>query len=154
MKSFVITLVLLAFQVSAACGQESSSPWWNPLGKSTSSGSDVQQSSFFDKKSSAPSFKLPKMNLNWLPSMGTKKSKGPSTMTKMTRSTKKMWNSTVDFLNPFESPAPQKQQPWYQPQTMKKSSKGGGWDWLWPKEEKFEEPTDVRDFITLPRPKF
>ena len=70
----------------------------------------------------------------------------------MGKSSKKFWNSTVDFLNPFDSEPKPKQQG-YQPQNTKTSTGSGPFGWLW-REEKTETPATVNDFLRQPRPKF
>ncbi len=157
MKTAITTILLLAIPLNMAGAQESSKPWWNPFapssGAASTKSSGVQESSFFDSKPTS-AFKVPQ--LSW-PSFGASKKpkKGPSPMDKMTQSSKRMWNNTVDFLNPFDSPEPQKQQPWYQPQNMKQEqAKESAWKWPWSQPEKAEEPASVGDFLRRPRPQF
>lgn len=156
--SFTICLVLLLLVNVRSFGQDKQ-PWWNPFaGSSTTSSSDagVRESSFFNggsksAKAKESSWTLPKMP--WSADSKPNTRQGPSTFSRMGKSTKKMWNSTVDFINPFDSPKSPTTQG-YQPQYAEKSSSGGGpLGWLW-REEKVESPTTVNDFLRQPRPKF
>jgi hypothetical protein len=152
---------LLILLTRGVAGQEASKPWWNPF--STSSSADagtVRSSSFFDgsmkndsEKETASGksmFSFPKMP--WASEEKPKKSSSTSTLSRMGKSTKKFWNSTVDLLNPFDS-EPQPKQQGYQPQNVKKSSSNGPFGWMWP-EEKTETPATVNDFLRQPRPRF
>ena len=157
MKAAIIPLLfLLALPFDEVRAQEGSKPWWNPLAPSstTSEGnSEVQKSSFFDSKP-APAFKVPQ--LSW-PSFGggKKTQKGPSTFAKMSRTSKNMWNSTVDFLNPFDSPPPPPKKTWLEPQlSNKEKSSESGWKWPWTQEKKSEPPASVSEFLKQPRPQF
>ena len=106
MRTLALIFVLLVSQPTLVHAQESSTPWWKPFpdqpstATASNQGSNVKQSSFFDKKPTTSTFKMPQLpKLNWLPSMGgSQKSKGPSTLGKMSQSTKKMWDDTLDFL--------------------------------------------------------
>ena len=166
----VMTILLLGtLLVAEAQGQETSKPWWNPfattIDSSDGSSSDseaVRSSSFFndpkptaDKPSKKGSFfKMPSM-----PWRGT--SSSGSTLKKMTRSTKNMFSSTVDFMNPFDSsPAPAASNSFrdqgYQPQKSREPivetrSGSGMFGWLW-REEKTETPVSVNDWLKQPNP--
>lgn len=148
---FYILFLLLVSPAYHATAQEEGKSRWNPF-STANDDSEVRQSSFFDGKSedSEPMIKLPKLNF-----FGSKKSKkGPSTLGKMTASSKRMWNSTVDFLNPFDSKAPQPQrQMGYQPQAAEPEKKGM-FNWLWKPSKDPEELSNVNDFLSQPRPRF
>ncbi len=81
---------------------------------------------------------------------------------RMGQSTRRAWNSTTDFLNPFnDAPAdksPQSYQPaeqGYQPQNINKTTKSGSgpFGWMW-REEQTERPASVNEFLRQERPRF
>lgn len=153
--SVLVTVCSLTVGSDLASAQESK-PWWNPF--ASEGDSTVRKSTFFDStaKEAKPSsmFQLPK--LPWTSTTTSKpaKSKSPSVLTRMGSSTKKAWNSTVDFLNPFDTPATtEKKQQGYQPQNVETSSGSGMFGWMW-REEKRETPTTVNDFLRQERPRF
>ncbi|MCA9133019.1 MAG: hypothetical protein KDA45_07680 [Planctomycetales bacterium] len=158
-RSMPLSLLLLAALAQGNLYGQENAAWWNPFTwSSSSSDSGVRSSSYFDSKPAKPSVKksggdaqfgLPKMP--WT-SDGKSKSKSPSTWNRMSQSTKNAWNSTLDFINPFDSPAAPKQQG-YQPQSIKSSKGSGLFGWM-VREEKRETPGTVNDFLRQERPRF
>ena len=77
---------------------------------------------------------------------------------RMGDTTKGIWHSTVDLLNPFDN---QKDPPeksmfdhqGYQPQLERETKKKRGWLSWW-RPETPPEPTSVNEFLSLPRPGF
>jgi hypothetical protein len=133
--------------VSQGSAQEKSGGWWNPFS------GGVQTVS--TPKDSAPKFKMPQLELpTW--SKKAKKQpqkKQPSMVSRVGATSKRWWENTVDFVNPFNDAPPPKQG--YQPQNVtKKSTSGSGmFGWMW-REEVVESPTTVNDFLRQPKPKF
>lgn len=164
-RAFALAL-FLGYQVLSTHGtalhaQEDSKPWWNPFATTSATDTaEVRESSFFKSGGgeTGPLFKLP--NWSWMKPK-TSSSKGPSMLQKMGKTTKQFWGNTVDFINPFDSNSkPQKSQGYqllnsgYQPQKQKMEKAGSGpLGWLW-REQTIESPTNVNDFLRLPRPKF
>ena len=141
------------------------SSWWNPMTwGASSSDPSVRDSTYFNgepekAKSKSAAWSLPK--LSWgaaenKPAATPTQPRGPSMFKKMGRSTRQAWNSTTDFLNPFnDTPAPPVNQG-YQPQKLDKktSSSGGGmFGWLKPTEPA-EKPASVNDWLSQERPRF
>ncbi len=170
----VFGAVLVVCLGSMASGQETK-PWWNPFGKSDAAvqpasatsamPSDVRTSTFFNggsdnatksnSKSWKSMFKMP--SWNWLQGKNKSGRAKESMFAKAGRNTKKFWNSTVDFLNPFDAPAakPTLGNQGYQPQVLNQTQKSGDGPlgWLW-QERTIEKPPTVNEFLRLPRPKF
>lgn len=160
-RGVVLSILLCNCFIACAAGQEAESSWWNPFGGGSSDDSMVRESSFFNEPrkndSTSSMFKLPK--LGW-PSFGTsssKKKSSPSTLSKMGNSTKRMWSSSIDFLNPFDSPPAKTQQGYlpreqgYRPQNIEESSGSGMFGWMW-REEKTETPATINDWLSQPNP--
>jgi hypothetical protein len=135
--------------------------WWNPLSWTAGEDSSVRKSTYFDnsaKKSSSDSaFSIPQ--IPWLttedkPASKARKKTSPSVFSRMGQSTKRAWDNTIDFLNPFDNgpPAAPKQQG-YQPQQVESKSGGGMFGWMW-REEKVESPSTVNEFLRQERPRF
>lgn len=146
-RPFALVCILLV--ANAAHAQDDGGSWWDfsPKEKSTT------QEDFFGRSKpmfSSEMFKLPKMP--WSSSDASKPRKsGPSMLSKMGQSTKRMWNSTVDFMNPFNNgPAPARTHG-YQPQNTQKKSGGGPFGWMW-REETTETPATVNDWLRQPNP--
>lgn len=165
----MIVLFLLVCLVDSAQGQTSSAQWWNPTTWGSQDDS-VRKSSYFSntpkKSTDKPLLSMPQM-----PWSGDKKDKGaeqqvvdpnvattqsssaPSMFNKMSQTTKRTWNNTVDFLNPFEKKPAQPVQQGYQPQNMTKKKGSGMFGWMW-REETTETPTSVNEFLRQERPRF
>lgn len=162
-QKIVVNCVLLAVvlpmasQVARAQEKDAKTSW-NPFklasfekSEPVASSSDVRKSSFFsDAKEDKPLFSMPK--LTWSKQELNPKPKGEGTMSKLGKTSKKWWNNTVSFLNPFDKPKPLPQQG-YQPQNAKAKSGGGAFGWLW-REETIETPTNVNEFLSQERPRF
>ncbi len=134
--------------------------WWKPntwIKTADADDAGVRKSAFFENTSKNTTekslFSMPQMP--WAASeKSSTKPAGQSMLGKMGQSTKNAWNSTVDFMNPFDS-APAAKPQGYQPQNFPKTtSKGSGmFGWLW-REEKTEAPGSVNEFLRQERPKF
>lgn len=172
-RAFLPLFFLVAF-TNQALAQDASKPWWNPFAKSestvttasatspvSSDAGQVRDSTFFNGKDSEPLIKLPK--LTWFgagkKTVGSPSStKKTSMLTKAGKTTKRWWGKTVDLINPFDSKSSGKdkaaffQQQGYQPQNVKRESKGP-LSWLW-QEQTVETPHNVNDFLRQPRPRF
>ena len=161
LRTLTLVLIFSLVQCSVATAQEKSS-WWNPFSsKGTSAasassvgsaGSTTRESSQFGGGSNLkwPEFQFP----SWSAKVeAASKPKGPSTLSRMGTTSKRWWNNTVYFINPFDSkPTPKTQG--YQPQIKSESKSGSGpFGWMW-REEKTEAPTNVNDFLKQPRPGF
>ncbi|MEZ6135041.1 MAG: hypothetical protein R3C53_09050 [Pirellulaceae bacterium] len=131
--------------VSQGFSQEKAGGWWNPFS------GGVQTVS--TPKDSTPRFKMPQLELPTWSKKAKPASKQPSMMSRMGATSKRWWDNTVDFVNPFNDAPPAKQG--YQPQsTTKKSTAGSGmFGWMW-REEVVESPTTVNDFLRQPKPRF
>jgi len=139
-----------------ACGQtsDSSPTWWNPTTWGSSDDS-VRKSSYFSNTETQSEGK-PWLSMPQFPWSSAKKkpsSAEPSLMHKMGQSTKRAWNNTVDFLNPFEDEPPEPQQQGYQPQNKTSKPGSGMFGWMW-REETTETPASVNEFLRQERPKF
>ena len=149
MKSRTLILICLFWGITQSVNAQESSSWWPFSGGS----GETRQSSFFNGSSEAsePMFKMP--NLNPF-SKKSSEPKGPSTMSKIASSSKRMMSSTVDFLNPFDSkPQVPQRSMGYQPQ-LQKQEKRGMFSWLWPQKEETRQLDNVNDFLSQPRPRF
>jgi hypothetical protein len=137
--------------------QEKSAPWWNPFAGGSESGTamadgPVRDSSLFTGGKGAGSiFKLPDWTVDSKPSSSQK---SPSAISRIGKTSKRWWDNTVDFVNPFDTPNKKFKQG-YQPQYEQPQSKSGSglFGWMW-REETVESPTTVNDFLRQPRPKF
>ena len=139
-------------------------PWWNPFAQteSSSSSTSMRESSFFDQGSSEPLFRLPSFLKGSSDGTATTASapvtKKPSTFSKIGSQTKRFWNGTIDFLNPFDGKTsnnkPAMYGQGYQPQSQANQAESGSrFGWLWG-NAKPEEPASVNEFLRMPRPKF
>lgn len=143
------------------CGiAQEKSGWWNPFNTTSTETTDgasadntVRKSSQFG--SGGTGFKFPELKMpTWSDKVTAKsepkKPKAPSTLNRMGATSKRWWNNTVDFVNPFDS-KPEPQQQGYQPQNKTTSKKGSGpFGWMW-REEQTETPSNVNDFLRQPR---
>lgn len=154
----IVTLVCLVRPVG---GQEAKSQWWNPTTWS-SGDKTVRKSSFFSGSSQKATNDKPLLSMPHMPWSSSEKpatekppatSSGPSAFSKMGKSTKRAWNNTVDFLNPFDNEAAQPQQQGYQPQTTTTKPGTGIFGWMW-REETTETPASVNEFLRQERPRF
>lgn len=151
----ICCFIACALSTSSAQGQESDS-WW-PLGSSEKT--ESRPSSYFDSKpkSSATS----STSSSWFkwPSKSKSKTKSGSVVTRATKTSKKWWDNTVDFVNPFNDskPAPEQryQSPSWADRNKKPEEESPGWfSWMW-KEEKVEEaPTSINDWMKQGRPEY
>ena len=152
MKIRLLILICLTICSAQQLSAQESGGWWPFSG---GSGEETRQSSFFNGggQASEPMLKMPSLN----PFSSSKKSatpKGPSTFSKITSSSKRMFSSTVDFLNPFDSkPQGPQRSMGYQPQ-LQKQEKRGMFSWLWPKNDDPGDLNNVNDFLSQPRPRF
>ncbi len=163
-RSILALAIALAALNQTSVGQEKTTQWWNPMtwnpmAESSSSGDTaVRKSTYFNganqKSSDKPLLSMPKLPWTSAEQATNTAPAGPSTFSKMGQSTKRAWNNTVDFLNPFEKKTTSQQQG-YQPQNSQKTTKAGtgmlGWMW---REETTESPTSVNEFLRQERPKF
>lgn len=70
----------------------------------------------------------------------------------MGSTSKRWWNNTTEYLNPFDSePAPKAHG--YQPQLQTQTKSGSGMFGWMGREERNEEPKDVNEFLRQPRPR-
>ncbi len=151
-RGVILSLLVVLLLAPTGFSQESKASW-NPFSKGDSAddGSTIRESSFFNGSGGKSMFKLPK--LPWFSKDSSSKPKSESALSRMGKTTKRWWSNTVDLMNPFDSPAPKRNQG-YQPQNMQRKSSGGGpLGWLW-REEPRENPTTVNEFLRQPRPKF
>ncbi len=156
----VLMLSLVFLVVSPTRGQEATASWWNPM--TWGSGDDsVRKSSYFSGSSkpapadSKPLFSMPTMpwSVERQEIAPKPQSTGPSMIGKMGQSTKRAWNNTVDFLNPFDPAPAEPLQQGYQPQNTTTKSGSGMFGWMW-REETTETPASVNEFLRQERPKF
>ncbi len=163
----IAVLCLLLCLAGSAHGQTSTTQWWNPTTWGSQDGG-VRKSTFFNstpkKSTDKPLLSMPKMP--WSsdkqateptyvePKVATAQaSSGPSMLSRMSQSTKRTWNNTVDFLNPFEKEPAQPVQQGYQPQNKTEKKGSGMFGWMW-REETTERPTSVNEFLKQERPRF
>ncbi len=154
-QNLLIVFIVALLSGHSAWGQEQAA-WWKPSSwlKTSETDSSVRKSSFFENTSSDKTDKS-LFSMPWSSSeKATTKPAGPSMFEKMGQSTKHAWNSTVDFLNPFDS-KPTTTQQGYQPQNVRKTTTQGTgmFGWMW-REEKIESPGSVNEFLRQERPKF
>lgn len=167
--------ILLASWLSLACttllrttcAQESSSAtssWWNPMTWGAgSTDPSVRSSSYFNGESKQDNSKPAAWSLPKLPWGASDKEpaaraaqpRSPSMFKKMGQSTRQAWDSTTDFLNPFNDAPPAPKNQGYQPQKLdKKSSNSGGmFGWMKP-QPPAEKPASVNDWLSQERPRF
>lgn len=149
-----LLLYLLWSTAAPAAAQDSGVTWWKPT-TWMSGGSDKPAKSFPSGSSGDNSlFSMP--NMSWT-SSDQPTAKEPSMLGRMGQSTKKAWNSTVDFLNPFDSKtsssSSSSRSQSYQSQSKTTKSGSGMFGWLW-REETIETPTSVNEFLRNERPRF
>jgi hypothetical protein len=110
--------------------------------------------------SSGSGWKMPSM---WPSSTAAKKPAGPSVWKRMGNSTKRAWNQTADFLNPFDDEKPTTtpitgsntyfSQSQRQTGGMSASKdKTSFFPPLWSTDEPEQKPKSVTDFLKQPRP--
>lgn len=87
-------------------------------------------------------FSGPRLNLPKIEAFQTAKEATGRVFDSAKKSTSRMWNSTVDFLNPWDNP---------QPKSMPKSKSNA---WFFQKKEPEPEYSTVNDFLKLERPRF
>jgi hypothetical protein len=122
----------------------------------------------FAARSSAPTstrvadsgsgWKMPSM---WPNSSATKKPAGPSVWKRMGNSTKRAWNQTVDFINPFDDANDnQRTTPitgsntYFSHNANRKSTdkeKTSFFPAMWPSAEPEQKPSSVVEFLRQPR---
>jgi hypothetical protein len=131
---------LLASQVNAE--DKTKSAWWK-LSKSSSSSTGL-----FSNTSSTK-YQGPKVG--W-PSFGNVGKATGNALSQAGKSTKQAWDSTVDFLNPWDDPK-SKTQPRPKTKISTSSNKSSGWS-LWGATEEPAKQSTVNDFLKLERPRF
>jgi len=170
MRLFALSYVVLAMQPGCLAQESGGSSWWNPMtwGTGSDSGTGERKSTYFNNGTTASAKEKSGWSLPTFPWATSEKStsqsmpQGPTMMSRMGQSTRKAWNSTTDFLNPFnDGPADKSSQGYqpaqqgYQPQNLSKTSKSGSgpFGWMW-REEQIERPASVNDFLKQERPRF
>ncbi len=161
LRIFTLTALLVWLIPQSVMTAQEKTAWWKPFSSSTTTTSEsanatVRKSTQFGGGGSS-FFKFPEVKMpTWSDKVKTQsepKKNGPSTLSRMGTTSKRWWNNSVDFINPFDS-KPQSTQQGYQPQNNKTSKKGTGpFGWMW-REEKTEAPNNVNDFLKQPRPGF
>ena len=154
--SAVVSLCVL-YCAAPVVGQESK-PWWNLFATTSESKGATRDSSFFDSgdhgASESTSWKLPSWPWGGDKKTTASRSAGSTAISRMGKSTKRAWENTVDFLNPFDAPSKSTPRPnGYQPQNEKPESKGGWFGWL-RTEEPPEPPATVTEFLSQDRPRY
>ncbi|MCU0878009.1 MAG: hypothetical protein MUF06_09515 [Pirellulaceae bacterium] len=163
MKTSSVTLVfVLALGIGfpgLVSAQESgwSMPNLNPFAARSSAPTSTRVA---DSNSSG--WKLPSM---WPSSSAARKPAGPSAWQRMRTSTKKAWNQTADFLNPFndgadnQSTTPITGSNTYFSQSQRQTGgmsaskeKTSFFPPLWSTEEPEQKPKSVVEFLKQPRP--
>lgn len=141
-----------SYPASAGAQQESRS--WLPR---IFSGDDTKDSISARAQTKSSGTKSAEDSSWWLPWKSEDKPKAKSSrpvgsaIGRMGRTTKKWWENSVDFINPFnDAPKPPPQQGYVPQNEKKKASSGGFFSWLAPPEEKRIE--SVNDFLSLPMP--
>jgi hypothetical protein len=158
-RVFYLAVVVCFGSTTVSIAQEKAA-WWNPFKTTTtetsvgaSSNNEVRKSTQFG--GGGDGFKFPELKMpTWSDKVTSKsepkKPKAPSTLSRMGATSKRWWNNTVDFVNPFDS-KPEPQQQGYQPQNKTTTKKGSGpFGWMW-REEETETPSNVNDFLRQPR---
>ncbi|GIW98918.1 MAG: hypothetical protein KatS3mg111_2251 [Pirellulaceae bacterium] len=175
MRSILLSIAITITVATNAHCQSRSHAWWNPLGlgsggEERATSTTEKTSSFFGNSRSKSWFNLPRL----LPSRDSatasisddrqsvegRPSAAPSFLERVGGTAKNMWTSTVDLLNPFDDSAkkpPAKSSLFgnqgYQPQKEREEAKSRPWFGWWSRSEK-EEPRDINEFLSLPRPEF
>ncbi len=112
----------------------------------------TRKSSFFGSSGSKSSFfKLP----TW--SKSPKDSNKPSMYQRMSGTTKRWWDNTTDFLNPFnDAPPPKKPEStnWWRVEENPPEKSKGWFSGLWQPEEKPKKLETVNDFLKQPMPSY
>ncbi|RMF37441.1 MAG: hypothetical protein D6753_17550 [Planctomycetota bacterium] len=163
----LLGLILATSGLSVRAQESNTRPWWNPLGigmGDTLSADNAptaapKTSRFFAGSEGAKKiFTMPK--LPWQrprSSSDTAEAPSKSVFRRMGDTTKGLWHSTVDFLNPFDKKQPPQQSLFdhqgYQPQLEREAKNKRGWLSWW-RSEPAPEPTSVNEFLSLPRPGF
>ncbi|MCA9192487.1 MAG: hypothetical protein KDB03_12020 [Planctomycetales bacterium] len=142
--SSILLAVLVSLNAPTTVRSQDGS-WWNPFAKDTPS---ERTSSAFDQPKSF--FKLPE--INWF--KPKPKTNQPSLLARAGRSTRNAWNSTIDFLNPFDDASPPAKNQGYQPQLDKPQPKKGMLDWMWADNKEPDEPRSVNEWLKQDRPSY
>jgi hypothetical protein len=148
-RYLALALVLTLATQTIGYSQDSKS-WWNPFASSSSSSSSskTRDSQYFSNNSG---MKMPEFKMStWGTSNSKPKKKQPSAMSRMSSTTKRWWDNTVDFMNPFDNKPAPKPKSSYHSQKQPTENKGM-FSWMW-QEEKTESPTTVKEFLRNPRP--
>ena len=153
----VIAVSLLLATEAVTHGQEEATqPWWRLGGAAEEAESEgIRESKMFSGPAISDMFKMPDWPSWKLPTWSATKSKPKQKNTtgfgSIRKTSKRWWNNTVDFINPFDS-EPEAKPQGYRPQDLVEES-SGGWSWFGSTKPK-ENPTTVTDFLKQPRPKF
>ncbi|MCA9130160.1 MAG: hypothetical protein KDB22_23895 [Planctomycetales bacterium] len=158
-RQFFSSLLGIVLLSSPGIAQEK--PWWNPFARDDADETtEVRQSSFFDQaeteRSSSSTLQFPMLS-SITESASRQAKSGKMMMVQMTRSTKKFFTNTIDFINPFDSPAPKRStdsflSQGYQPQNIVDEPKSGGFFGWFKQEEPVSEPATVNDWLRQPNP--
>jgi hypothetical protein len=73
----------------------------------------------------------------------------------MTSTSKRWWDNTTDFLNPFNDAKPEKkpvESDWWSERNKPKEEPKGMFSWMRGEEKKEKEIKTVNDFLSLPMP--
>lgn len=146
-KSLALALVMCLL-TSFVDAQESSKSWWNwGSDKEPSRSSTFFGSSSKSKPSMTSMFKLP----SWSKSKSKSGSKS-STYSKMTRTSKRWWDNTTDFLNPFNDGKPKTTTPQNSWQSRNKpvEKKKGWFDWMTVEDKKEDRIETIGDWLRQP----
>jgi hypothetical protein len=149
-------VVVCSITGSKLVAQESSS-WW-PFGASEKT--ETRSSSYFG--SSKPKATTSSSKDSWFkwPSWSSKskpKSKSSSMVSRAGKTSKRWWDNTVDFMNPFNDSKPAQthgyQSDYWSSRNKPKEEKSSGmFGWMWQEEK--QELSTVNDFLALPPPEY
>jgi hypothetical protein len=135
----LLTVLFLLFTTQLHAEDKSSKHALWKWGSDSSSG--TKDSSMF-KSTSGSLFKGPQLNLPKIQAFEAAKASTSRAFDTAKRTTGRMWNSTVDFLNPWEGKSPS-------------SSKSKGSAWFFQKKDDSQpQYSTVNDFLRQEKPRF
>jgi len=95
--------------------------------------------------------------MSWMSSSSKKKSKSPSTLSKINTNTKNFFTKTADYMNPFNDADDHKKKQRYSYnggyRNKQKQDEPGWFDWMYTEPDP-GPPQTVSDFLDMERPKF
>jgi hypothetical protein len=146
--SLPLAACFLALFTTGIRGEEK--PWWNPFQKSTASSPLYGSQTSTSKKTSwIPSMSMPKMPWSSSgPKVNSYSKNKTSTMGKISKTSKRWWNNTMEALDPYPDPKPPK----YSSESS--SEKKGNWFTGMFQRDEPKKIETVSDWLKQESPKF